>query len=530
MDTHKAIALALIVCFTHALPLHAEAGRSEFERWKQQESTEFKEYRDKRDQEFTLFLKNNWKELQTFQGLVRDVQPKPLAIPVAPNVAPVSTTPAPGKAPVPNRLPVIEAIAPDKSPSAETSQEQGGTTQLNVPAPAVITIPLVTVPVIEAAPKLPKVIPAAVAELPRGKTVELVFYGQPLRFTYDPALKVKMPSRIDGQNISDHWSTLSLADYEPLLKQIEAQRVPLQLNDWGYALLTHELASKIFPGSKNDQALLTWFIMVKAGYKARIAYDISRVYLLMPTQQQIYATAYFTFDNQRYYALGLNGNKDKLDRVFTYDGNYPGASKVLDMRLGKSLNTARKDKFKTVDFSYAGKKYKVKLDTDDETVAYLQTYPQMDINLYFSAEVNRATAHPLLLQLKPLVQGKSEHDAVNLLLRFVQTAFPYNTDEQQFGIENYLFPEETLYYPYSDCEDRSVLFAWLVKNLVSLDVVGLDYPGHVATAVQFNEKISGDSVMHNGKRYVVTDPTYINASVGMAMPEFKNERPKIIVF
>ena len=339
-----------------------------------------------------------------------------------------------------------------------------------------------------------------------------------------------MPSRIDGQNISNHWSALSLADYEPLLKQIEAQRVPLQLNDWGYALLTHELASKIFPGSKNDQALLTWFIMVKAGYKARIAYDISRVYLLMPTQQQIYATAYFTFDNQRYYALGFNGNKDKLDRVFTYDGNYPGASKILDMRLDKSLNTARKDKFKTVDFSYAGKKYKVKLDTDDETVAYLQTYPQMDINLYFSAEVNRATAHPLLLQLKPLVQGKSEHDAVNLLLRFVQTAFPYKTDEQQFGIENYLFPEETLYYPYSDCEDRSVLFAWLVKNLVSLDVVGLDYPGHVATAVQFNEKIGGDSVMHNGKRYVVTDPTYINASVGMAMPEFKNERPKIIVF
>jgi hypothetical protein len=50
----------------------------------------------------------------------------------------------------------------------------------------------------------------------------------------------------------------------------------------------------------------------------------------------------------------------------------------------------------------------------------------------------------------------------------------------------------------------------------------------VAAAVHFNETVSGDSVDYQGKRYVVTDPTYINASAGMTMPDFKRFRPTVI--
>jgi hypothetical protein len=126
------------------------------------------------------------------------------------------------------------------------------------------------------------------------------------------------------------------------------------------------------------------------------------------------------------------------------------------------------------------------------------------------------------------MEGMSQLDAVNFLLKLVQTSFKYKTDDDQFGIENYLFPEETLHYRYSDCEDRSVLFAWLVKNLIGLDVVGLDFPGHVAAAVHFTDKVNGDAVTYNGKKYIVTDPTYINAVAGMTMPQYKSNKPKVI--
>jgi hypothetical protein len=328
--------------------------------------------------------------------------------------------------------------------------------------------------------------------------------------------------------MSNYWSAVSRADYEPLVKQIEAQKKPLQLNDWGFALLVHKIARGINVSRSGEQAVLTWFILTKAGYNARIAYDSRRVYLLLPSRQQLFAAPYFTFDNVRYFALNFDGDKERLGRVFTYDGQYPGASKRLDMSLAHAINTGRIEKDKYLSFKFQGRTYRIRVAYDEETVSFLKTYPQMDIGMYFVADVNPATASPLLQQLKPLVEGKSEQDAVNLLLRFVQTAFQYKTDENQFGVENYLFPEETLHYPYSDCEDRSVFFAWLVRSLLGLEVVGLDFPGHVATAVHFNEPVRGDSIRFNNKRYVVADPTYVNASAGMTMPEYKNKSPGVI--
>jgi hypothetical protein len=112
----------------------------------------------------------------------------------------------------------------------------------------------------------------------------------------------------------------------------------------------------------------------------------------------------------------------------------------------------------------------------------------------------------------------------------VQTAFDYKTDDQQFGKEKYLMLEETLYYPSSDCEDRSILFSYLIRNLLKLKVIGLDYPGHIATAVNFNSDFAGESINFNGNKFIVCDPTFINADAGMEMPQFKDVDPKVIQF
>jgi hypothetical protein len=123
----------------------------------------------------------------------------------------------------------------------------------------------------------------------------------------------------------------------------------------------------------------------------------------------------------------------------------------------------------------------------------------------------------------------NEDEALNMLLRFAQTAFAYKTDGDQFGREKYMFVEETLSYPYSDCEDRAVLYAWLVREVAGGDVIGLSYPGHVATAVRVRNVKSGFSTIdYDGKRYVVADPTYIGADVGMAMPQYASVRPDIV--
>ena len=75
-----------------------------------------------------------------------------------------------------------------------------------------------------------------------------------------------------------------------------------------------------------------------------------------------------------------------------------------------------------------------------------------------------------------------------------------------------------MHYQASDCEDRSFLYAWLVRNLLGKKIVGLDYPGHVSTAL-----------LEDGE-LVSADPTYIGAELGQIMPKYVNVEPTVIEF
>ena len=66
------------------------------------------------------------------------------------------------------------------------------------------------------------------------------------------------------------------------------------------------------------------------------------------------------------------------------------------------------------------------------------------------------------------------------------------------------------------------------RELLGLEVIGLDYPGHIATAVRFSSMVPGDQVVVGDRSYTICDPTYLNATVGMAMPNFKGVEPKVI--
>jgi len=58
-------------------------------------------------------------------------------------------------------------------------------------------------------------------------------------------------------------------------------------------------------------------------------------------------------------------------------------------------------------------------------------------------------------------------------------------------------------------------------------VIGISYPGHVATAVALNGS-SGSQINYKGRRYTVTDPTYIGSKAGQVMPQYRNTTPKIV--
>lgn len=474
--------------------LPAVASGDGFNQWLQhqqqgisQQHQDFYAYRDKRDKEFTAFLKAQWKAVDVLQGMRRDTTPKPLVMPVAPSQPPL--------------------------PSSFIS-----------PASPPIVVKLPPVPVAESP------LPAPLAVILAENKISIDYFGQRLTFYYDSKLKKSLAYGVDKNTISDYWSSLSQANYEILLKQLSAQKKSLRITDWAYTALVDKVSTAINGKGSNANALFSWFVLVKSGYEARIAYNNQSVYLLLPSKQELFEVPYFTFSGTRFYAISFNGKEKMPGKVYTYDAQYPGTIKKLDMKVTPLVGANSERKHRQLSFLYQGKKYKVDVVYDRGRIAFFKTYPQLALPLYFSSGVEPETATPLQRQLAAYIRGMDEPQAVNFLLRFVQTALHYKTDEQQFGEENYLFPEETLYYPYSDCEDRAVLFSWLVKSLLGLHVIGLDYPGHVAAAVNFKTDVVGDSVHYKGRKYMITDPTYINANAGMSMPEYKNTKPTIIAY
>ncbi len=532
-------------------PLSAQS-MSEFEAFKRQYMGEFKQFKDEMDKEFADFLKQRWKSFDSAKGVVRDEKPKPVEIPVArvqdpapqpaprplkpvdppPEIKPVPVKPSPVK-PIPlppsvaNPQEIIRqppSIRPPVKPAPQPRPVPQPPEMARVPPPAQAPSMPPPRPPVRPSP------PAPVVSLPppppaSEKTARVEFLGYSLEIIDGvSAASGAMGRRIDFTSIQQRFTDLAQSDYPKTVKNLSDIRQRLKLNDWAYVQLVQKFSEAV-SGGQNSARLTAWFLLLKSGLDARVAYNANELFLMVAVKQKLYDIAYIQYNGQKYYTVTLE--KRLPLQLYSYDGNYPKKLNKSDFALTQGVQSKPDQRFKEFRFTYQRKTHSVKLPYNSHTVDFLATYPQMDIDQYFQVPLDRATSESVLNQLQPIVDGMSERDAVNLLLRFVQTAFKYKTDQDQFGAENYMFIEETIYYPASDCEDRSIFFAWLVKNLLGLEVVGLDFPGHIATAVLLQQPV-GDTVTYKGKRFTVADPTYINANVGMKMPQFKNVAPGVI--
>ena len=480
----------LIITFLLLLliPVSALYSQEDYKKWLEEQNKKYQEYKDKNDKAFVDFLQREWKQMQMMQGFVPDDKPKPENFPVA---------------------------DPTETPEDVTGQPK---VKIDIDLPK---------PGPEGKPELKPV--ALAPEKKYFVSLDMNYYGVTLNIKYDKAILTDFNNKIDKKVISDFWAILSRSDYEPLLKQIGQLKSDMYLNDWGFCSFLYGIGSKIYPKNRNQSILITWFILTKFGYDVKIGYFENEIILLIPTVQTLYGMTYFTIDEEKYYAVSFNDKTQSIKNLYTYDGKYPNADKIIDLRIDDSPRIGVEILQKDLYFTIKNKRYSVPVRFNNNLVNFFKTYPLTDLPVYFYSSPSAETKYSLLMNLKPIIEGKSELEAANIVLRFVQTAFEYKTDNDQFGTEKYLFPEETIYYNYSDCEDRSILFAFLVKNLFNLQVIGLDYPGHIATAVKFNGDYDGNYVVHKKKKYIICDPTYINANAGMCMPRYLKVKPKVII-
>lgn len=462
---------------------YAARERQAFANFKAERQAEFNRYREQYNRDFIKYLNEEWKRISPNKKVTPPQKPKPFV--PKPNADDSKAVP---KASV--EMPVQSVVTP-KAVQPD-------------PEPIIISRP---------------------QKASSQKTIRIEsFYG--INFTLRCSSKITISHNSNKMSdIASVWEKLASQEFEPLVYDCQQARVKYHFCDWMYYLFVREVAHAVTQTARNsnEEIILTGYILAQSGIDFRFANNGQRLLLALPFDTQVYGHSYFTSGNKEFYIVdnGIIKSCEIMDHSFCKDAT------TLNLRISTPQG---QNHTQTGTKTLTSEKYpemSVKLTDNKALMDFYSSYPHMAWQEYSLAPMNEATSKSIVNAFSPVLKNKSEEEAVNMILNFVQTAFTYGYDDEIWGGDRPFFADETLYYPQSDCEDRSILFAHLIRKLTNLDVVLLHYPNHLATAVRFNSNLPGDYVLVNGQKYLVCDPTGYKP-IGNAYDEFKNVEAKVI--
>ena len=486
----KAKTICLLAFCLILLPIAAMAQndssstQQNYLRFLEQARKEYEDFRAKAQNEFEQFLAKAWMEYQSFSGDAGYyAEKKPEELPSLPYSSGIIDIDAPS----------FESII---TPQVEPEQKNDfGSTHVS-----------------------------------QTDKVAISFYGRHLEFDVPASLRIKSGGIRERQVANYHETMRKNGESQVLQKQLDETVRQMGLNEWGYFTLLRAISEKLFTDT-NDRVLFSFYMLHSNGFKARVGRGKSSGQLLLllalDNSKEVYSLTFFRINGTKFYIVYGNGIKG--ESVYSYDekADYSGL-KEIGLDFAKPLNIAACDQLRKLHLDKAN--LDIELPYSTSHLRYYDDIPTTVFPIYFKTAVSNEAEQALTQTFNTLGKRYNKVQMVDIMLNFVQNAFAYKIDELQFGREKYFFPEEVIGLPFSDCEDRSALFAWLVSHYVGYDVVGVLYNDHLATAVCFGDdaKMEGKTIMHKGKPYIVCDPTYSNAAIGTVMPKFANAKYEII--
>ena len=490
MRIHKyVIAASVLILYSNVICAQVVDPRKSYEDFKNQAKQAFYNFRKQANEQYAIFLENAWKQYNTFPAVPKpkDETIPPIIIPDEERNKPIGNNP----------IPIKDVVTP--------------------PTPA----------------SQPKPIePIKEKTQPNERTIQFVYCGTKciVRIN-DEAKDVLSNLKCDNNHLSKVWASLSEKDLmNNTIRDCLALRIEKNLCDWAYLNLLHSFSIAVY-GNTNEATMLTSYIFSQSGYKMRIGRNGQRIYLLYASEHGIYDIPYFKIEGNKYYPFECGEAQLEI-----CDASFP-QEKPLSLYIPRN----QKIEYKASDLrTLVSKRYPdvlVQIQVNKNMIDFYNTYPTSEVNdnfmtrwaMYANTPLDEHVKAILYSALKDKIKGLSQLEAVNKLLNWVQTAFVYEYDDKVWGHDRAFFAEETLYYPYCDCEDRAILFTRLIRDLLGLKTILVFYPGHLASAVCFTDNVTGDYISLNGKHYVITDPTYIGAPVGMTMPDMDNTQAHVIL-
>lgn len=450
-----------------------------------QRAQEFQDWRSKANSEFTDYLAAAWEEFLVQRGKEDPVGPVP-----------------------------DEPVYYDPSEAGRQQSMHG------LPAPGLITAPAIAAP-----------FPAISAAYSGSNEVTVDFFG--IKESVPFADNMRIP-RIQAteQDASKAWKTLSESDFMPTVEALENIRKEHSMSDWALYTTIKKMTDAVYIEEYvNEKVMTQMFLLSQMQYKARVGSSGGQMILLLPFSAPIYQVPYITDDNEDFYIYSYS-RLNSQDPLYTFSDDFSAAEKKMNLVIDRQLIVSNSDyQLKSMPSwtQYIGEEVSVPLNIP--CVKFTLDYPQSDLMTYHLSDVDIQLKKAVFtsVKYKILKDSMDPVQAVSFVLTLIQRGFDYKTDYEMFGRAKPLFVEESFFYGSNNCKDRVLVFSWLVKDLLGLDVAMFSYKGHVACGVALPSDVTGDSFSINGIRYVMCDPTYIGAPIGATMPKYRGVEPQITV-
>ncbi len=365
--------------------------------------------------------------------------------------------------------------------------------------------------------------------------LNVVYFGDTITIQTELEYFDDVQKNITEKEVLAFFAYTNNQKFQPVIDSLLHYKNKFALNDWLYYQPIRRTAEAICPKKNNFEyyTLYKWFLLVKSGYNAQLAFINKKLLLYVQSNDNVYDLPLFVINEKQYVCLNIhdfekiNFKENELKRV---NIDVQTATKPFSYKIDYIPEFKEKYiKEKEVFFTYHRRMNTFKIAIDAQMEILFNNYPQVDFDYYFNIPLSRKTYNSLIPRLKNKVKKKSQKAGVAYLMNFTRNAFLYETDEENFGVEKRLSPEQTLMNKYSDCDDRVALFYYLVKEIYDLPMILLLYPTHVTIAVALQKPL-GTPISYKGILFTLCEPTpqKDDLPIGEMMESYKNIEFKIV--
>lgn len=337
-------------------------------------------------------------------------------------------------------------------------------------------------------------------------------------------------------SIKSFYQALDRGSIGAIVDSILAYKQQHDLDDWVYYHLIRAAAEKLSPKAKNYEryTLYKWFFLVKSGYASLLSITADKILLYIQSDEEVFEIPTRKHNGEQYVCLNYHdyGQIDFTKTNFTeVNPGFEPDGKAFSYIIKKLPDfSSQRYLTKEIDFDYYQRDYRFEILVNPDVQKIFANYPVLNYAYYFNMPMSRVTYSSLIPLLKKQLHKMDERKGIDYLMHFVRYAFAYESDSAQFGKEKRLSAEQTLLYDYSDCEDRSAFFFYLVKEIYDLPMIVLTYPKHVTVAVNFGKKLGKNPIEYKGGYYYVCEPSSqkIDLQIGEMLPDWRKEPHQVV--